>query len=81
MLGRNRAFVTEDSVDVNDAGGQNGKKETKSKNNSVSNTHRQGRFSSKEGFLELVLEEGRGIFGTKAHRFRFSWNNYKRSNG
>lgn len=81
MFGGHLAFVSEDSVDIDDASGQNGEKETKSENDGVSNTSVQRRFSTKEGVLELIPGEGRGIFGTETHCFRFSWDNYKSSNG
>lgn len=81
MFRGNLALVTKDSVNVNDAGGQNGEKETKSKDDGVSDTDAQGRFAAKERVLELILEERGDGFGTKAHCIRFGWNNYKSSNG
>lgn len=81
MFRGNLALVTKDSVNVNDAGGQNGEKETKSKDDGVSDTDAQGRFAAKERVLELILEERGEGFGTKAHCIRFGWNNYKSSNG
>ena len=80
MFGGNLALVAKDAVNVNDAGGQNGEKETKSEDNGVSDTDAQGCFTAEEGVLELILEERGESFGTKAHRFGFGWDYYKSSN-